>query len=146
MKTCTFFGHKNAPQDLKIAIKEKISELIGEHGVVMFYVGNHGQFDSMVRSILKELKAVYPQIDYSVVLAYLPNKDEIIENSILPEGIELCYPKFAIDYRNRWMVEKSDCVITYVTHSWGGAAKYKKFAQNRGKTVYELNEIKKVNE
>ena len=141
MKTCIFFGHRNAPQDLKIAIKEKISELIGKHGVVMFYVGNHGQFDSMVRSILKELKAVYPQIDYSVVLAYLPNKDEIIENSILPEGIELCHPKFAIDYRNRWMVEKSDCVITYVIRSWGGAAKYKKFAQNRGKTVYELNEL-----
>lgn len=143
MKACTFFGHKNAPLDLKIAIKEKISELIVEHGVVMFYVGNHGQFDSMVRSILKELKAVFPQINYFVVLAYLPNKDEIIENSILPEGIELCHPKFAIDYRNRWMVERSDYVITYVTHSWGGAAKYKKFAQNRGKTVYELNEFKK---
>ena len=67
MKACTFFGHKNAPQDLKIAIKEIISELIGEHGVNRFYVGNHGQFDSMVRSILKELKAVFPQINYFVV-------------------------------------------------------------------------------
>ena len=141
MKTCTFFGHKNAPQDLKFTIIEKISELIGEHGVIRFYVGNHGQFDSMVYSVLKELKAVFPQINYFVVLAYLPNKDEIIENSILPEGIELCHPKFAIDHRNRWMVERSDYVITYVTHSWGGAAKYKKLAQNRGKTVYELNEL-----
>lgn len=138
MKTCTFFGHSDAPHDLRSAIKGKITALIEQHGVELFYVGNHGQFDSMVRSVLKELAATYP-IGYSVVLAYFPNERTAEENTLLPEGIELCHPKGAIDFRNKWMLERSDYVITYVTRSWGGAAKYKKAALKCKKTVIELS-------
>ena len=37
------------------------------------------------------------------------------------------------------MIERSDVVITYVTHSFGGAAKFKKLAKRKKKTVVELS-------
>ncbi len=138
MKTCTFFGHRDAPQDLRDLIKENIIKLIVEHGVELFYVGNHGRFDSMVRSVLKEIKIIYPQIEYAVVLAYFPKEKSSEENTILPEGIELCHPRFAIDYRNQWMMGRSDFVISYVTHSWGGAYKFCETTKRRGKTVINI--------
>lgn len=46
-----------------------------------------------------------------------------------PEGIEAIHPKYAITWRNRWMLEQADHVLTYVTHSWGGAARFADEAQ-----------------
>ena len=72
-------------------------ELIANNGVETFYVGNHGWFDAIVRGVLRELKEEYPQIDYAVVLAYMPckqNKD--ILDTMLPEGIEFIHPCYAI--------------------------------------------------
>ena len=48
-------------------------------------------------------------------------------------------PRFAIDYRNKWMIDHSD-VITYVRRSFGGAAKSKTLAAKKNKTVIELSE------
>lgn len=140
MKACTFFGHRDAPDTLKSSIKEKISELIIERGVERFYIGNHGRFDSIVISVLGELKEIYPQIDYNVVLAYFPKGENLYKNTILPEGIELCHPKSAIDFRNKWMLDRSDFVICYVTCSFGGAAKYMNRAIKQGKHIINLGE------
>ena len=138
MKTCTFFGHRSTPLNLKESIKEKITELIEQHGVELFYVGNHGQFDSMTLSSLKELAKIYPHIKYYIVLAYYPKEKSPEENTLFPEGIELCHPKFAIEFRNKWMLERSDFVISYITHSWGGAYKFCEKAKNKGKIVINI--------
>ena len=39
--------------------------------------------------------------------------------------------------RNRWMLERSDIVVTYV-RSPGGAAKFKALAERKGKHVIEV--------
>ena len=107
----------------------------------MFYVGNNGNFDTMVRRQLEDLSQTYP-ITYNVVLAYLPTtKSEYDDyaNTILPEGIETTPKRFAISYRNKWMIEQADIVVTYVTHSFGGAAQFKEMAKRQGKTVIELS-------
>lgn len=145
MKTCTFFGHSISPQNLREAIKEKITEMIEQHGVELFYVGNHGQFDSMALSSLKELTKIYPHIKYYVVLAYFPKEKPSEENTLLPEGIEFCHPRFAIEFRNKWMIERSDFVISYVTHSWGGAHKFCEKAKNKGKTVINIERMEQSN-
>ena len=62
MKICTFFGHRDAPQNLKPVLKEKITELIEQHDVSVFYVGNHGQFDSMALASLRELTKIYEEV------------------------------------------------------------------------------------
>ena len=146
MYACTFFGHSNSPQNLRVAIKEKITELIEQHSVELFYVGNHGQFDSMALSSLKELADTYPHIKYYVVLAYFPKEKISEENTLLPEGIELCHPRFAIEFRNKWMLERSDFVISYITHSWGGAYKFCEKAKHQGKNIINIGRGEQINE
>ena len=139
MAACTFFGHRDCPDFVKHKLLAAIENLIAEKHVTTFYVGNHGNFDRLVTSLLRDLAVLHPDIKYYVVLAYLPTKaySESYE-SIFPEGIEDVPKRFAIDFRNRWMIEKSDYVITYVNRSFGGAAKAKGYAKKQGKNVIEI--------
>ena len=137
--TCIFFGHKDTPDEVKNKLKETIVNLIEEQDMTNFYVGNHGNFDRMVLSVLKELSKLYPQIRYSVVLAYLTqHTDEDYFNTVYPEGIESVPKRFAIDFRNKWMVQQADIVVAYVRHSIGGAAKFTEMAKKRGIKVINL--------
>ena len=107
----------------------------------MFYVGHQGQFDACVHSILKELKQTYTHINYSVVLAYMPGrKTEYSDDSdtMLPEGIETVSPRYAISWRNHWMLKRADYVLAYITHTWGGAAQYVQKAVRQHKTVVNI--------
>lgn len=134
--TCTFFGHRNTPATVRPILRQVIIDLIEQRGVTHFYVGNQGNFDAMARSLLAELAQIYP-IRYDVVLAYLPKEnDPSLDEShtLLPDGFESVPPRFAIDHRNRWMIDHSDIVVTYVRFP-GGAAKFKDLAERKGKTV-----------
>jgi hypothetical protein len=57
---------------------------------------------------------------------------------MLPEGIESVHPHYAISWRNNWMLKQSNYVVTYITHSWGGAAQYANKARIQGKHVVNL--------
>lgn len=141
MVSCTFFGHKDCPDAVRCNLQEAIIELITNQGVEMFYVGNQGRFDALVRGVLQELKKEYSYINYAVVLAYMPcnqNENEDTSDTILPEGIEFIPPRYAISWRNNWMLQQSDYVVTYITHSWGGAAKFADKARKQGKIVFNL--------
>ena len=139
--TVTFFGHKDTPKNIEPTLRTTLIDLIENHGAAEFFVGNNGNFDTMVRRQLEELSQAY-HITYSVVLAYLPTKKSEYDdytNTILPEGIEVVPKRFAISYRNKWMLRQSDAVVTYVTHTYGGAWQFKTMAQKQGKTVIELS-------
>ena len=102
---CTFFGHSDTPSWVAEKLKETIISLI-DAGVCTFYVGNHGNFDFMVRRILGDLQKEYTHIKYLVVLAYLPVKKGDFDTNdysktIYPDGIENTPLKFAISYRNK---------------------------------------------
>ena len=138
----TFFGHKDTPKNIEPTLRTTLVDLIENQGASVFYVGNNGNFDTMVRRQLENLSQTYP-ITYNIVLAYIPTKKseyDSFTNTLLPEGIETIPKRFAISYRNKWMVEQSDVVVTYVTHSFGGAAQFKAMAERQGKTVIELSE------
>ena len=143
MSACTFFGHRDTPKSIKPRLRETLVDLIEHHAVDTFYVGNQGGFDYMVRTLLRELTGQYPHIRYAVVLAYLPGKREEFDSrdfsdTMLPEGIESVYPRFAIAWRNKWMLKRSDYVLCYVRHSWGGAAQYAEMAKKQGKKIIEI--------
>ncbi len=110
---CCFFGHRDAPEYIIPEIKSNIKTLITECGVTTFYVGNQGRFDSMVVSVLKEMKNKYPQISYYIVLAYFPKENENYneKNTLYPHGIESVPKRFCISWRNNWMIENSQYVI-----------------------------------
>lgn len=138
---CTFFGHKDTLSLEKDKLKQAIIKEIEENKADTFYVGNHGNYDRMVFSVLKELKEIYPKISINVVLAYLPkNNGEDLSYTVFPEGIEVVPKRFAINFRNKWMIERSDTVIAYVKHSLGGAAKFVDLARKKGKTVINIAE------
>ena len=123
MSVCTFFGHRDCPSSIKPKLKQALVYLIETQSVDTFYVGTHGAFDAMVRSSLAELMQDYPHIRCTVVLAYLPTKKLAYPfPSLLPDGIEAAPKRFAISYRNKWMLKQSHFVVTYITHDWGGAA------------------------
>ena len=141
MPACTFFGHRDCPESIKPKLRETLIDLIENHNVNMFYVGYQGQFDAYVHRTLKVLKQAYPHINYAVVLAYLPGKKtnyDDYSDTMLPEGIESVHPHYAISWRNDWMLKHSGYVVTYITHSWGGAAQYANKAKKQLKTVINL--------
>ena len=49
MLTCTFFGHKDTPKEIEPTLRSTLVDLIENKNVLKFYVGNHGNFDYMVK-------------------------------------------------------------------------------------------------
>lgn len=141
MSVCTFFGHRDCPASIRGVLRATLIRLIEQEGVTSFLVGCQGAFDAAAASVLRELWPRYPQITCAVVLAYLPRHAEAFSlPTLLPEGIERVPGRFAISRRNRWLLEHCDVVVCYVTHSWGGAAKFVQLAKKRGKSVCNLAE------
>lgn len=143
MPACTFFGHRDCPSSIRPRLRETLVDLIENHTVDMFYVGRQGAFDAMVRSVLMELILEYPHIRYAVVLERIPGKRNESDprdysDTMLPEGIETIHTRFAIPWRNKWMINHSDYVVTYITHSWGGAAQFGKTAEKRRLRIINL--------
>lgn len=141
MKSCTFFGHRTVTQNIREELASQICYLIEHLGVDTFLVGNNGGFDEIVISVLKSIKKIYPYISCTIVIANLRdlNKKCVYElDTIFPKELENSIPRFAIDKRNRWMIEHSDFAITYVMRD-GGAKKYKDILLKKNKTVIELS-------
>lgn len=119
--------------------------------MTMFYVGNNGHFDALVRQSLREMKPEYLKMEYAVVLAYMPREKKEYDladysDTMLPEGIETVHPRFAISWRNKWMLKQSQYVVTYITHSWGGAAQFAEMAEKQRKHVINLASCEKERE
>ena len=140
MKSCTFFGHSEFYENIEDELKSVVYDLIENKGVVNFYVGTHGKFDMLTKKILAEAKSKYNHLSCYMVLAYL-NKDAASDSKIetlFPEGIEGVPKRYAIVFRNGWMIDRSDFVVTYVKYETGGAAKFKTIAEKKGKTVINI--------
>lgn len=143
--TCTFFGHKDAPDAIYPKLLKVVEELFLERNVDRFLVGTHGSFDSLALKALRELKKKYPLLVYGVVLAYMPDANNYQHfETIFPEGIEVVPKRFAIAHRNEWMVRVSDVVVCYIDHSWGGASQFVEMATKQGKEIINLAEYRKV--
>lgn len=142
MAACTFFGHRDCPDTVLPCLRAAVFDLIEKQGVDCVYVGNQGNFDRLALRILREAKTAYPHIRYAVVLAYMPSENDpelpTADETLFPEGIEVVPKRFAISWRNRWMIDHADYVICYVTHSWGGAAQFVSEAKRKQRKIIEL--------
>lgn len=143
MLACTFFGSRDCTDAVKRPLYHMIEFLIVGCGVERFYVGNQGHFDAYARGILRELKEKHPHIQYAVVLPCLPvhgTEGEDYCDTMFPEELENVPPRFAIDRRNRWLVEHSQFVVCYAPKSWGGAAKFVRLARKKMKVVLDITD------
>lgn len=140
--TCSFFGHRYIDEAIAAPLKNALTNLI-ENDVDTFLVGHQGDFDRLVLRTLRQLKKEFPQIRYRVVLAYLPAAPAACcayteEETVFPEGLETVPPRYAISWRNRWMIRQSDVVVTYITHSQGSAAQFAESAKRMNKQVINI--------
>lgn len=139
----SFFGHKDTPSTVKPFLEQTVQRLIEENEDITFLVGTHGAFDLMAQSVLKQAVERYSRIICYIVLAYVPisgNAERYALPTLVPEGIESVPKRFAITFRNNYMVRECDTVICYITHDWGGAAQFVEKAEKKGKTVINLSE------
>ena len=141
---CCFFGHRTVTQEVEPRLRRTILQLLDEtDDSLTCYVGNQGQFDAMVRRVLRELQAGHSALHYAVVLAYLPTQDRALSSdtyadTLYPDGLETVPKRFCIDRRNRWMLDRTDAIICYVSSGYGGAAKYVQLAEKRRIRVLNL--------
>ena len=139
MAKCTFFGHRDSPSSIRGVLSAEIERLINEKDVNTFYVGTQGNFDRMAYSVLAELRKRYQHIKVYRVLAYMPKPGETdTADTIVPEGIENTHPRYAIVSRNNWMIDHSDYVIAYMTHTFGGAYQAVERAKRKKITVISV--------
>ncbi len=146
MSVCTFFGHRETPEEVKEKLSSAIEDLIVNHGVDTFYMGCEGKFDAYACAAVKELLEKYPHIKYSKVLAYVPSEKRYSEymdysDTIVFDGIEKSHPRYAIASRNEWTMKKSEYAITYIKYPLGGAYKYAENMKQKGKTVINLADV-----
>ena len=141
-QSCTFFGHRDCPDEVKGRLRKAVEAMIAQ-GVTHFYVGKEGRFDAAVRMVLRDIQKKYPHIRYEIVLAYLPQgeQSQTDTNTLFPEKLATVPRRFAISRRNEWMLQQSEFVVTYVTYSWGNAARWEQQARKQGKTVVALASI-----
>lgn len=145
MASCTFFGHRDCPASIRDKLNAVLIDLIEHHGVDTFYFGNHGLFDATVQSVLSQLKTVYPQIQCTIVLAYMPSIHHAFQpaegiTTLLPDDIENAPRRFAIVRRNTWMLKHAAYVVAYVAYSASKAAEFTAMAQKQGRTVINLHD------
>lgn len=59
--------------------------------------------------------------------------------SIYPDGLETVPKQFAIEKRNKWMVQQSQMAIGYCKKKYGGAYTALRYAKNQKKKVIFLS-------
>ncbi|HCJ01681.1 MAG TPA: hypothetical protein DIC18_01275 [Clostridiales bacterium] len=113
---------------------------------ITFFIGGYGDFDHIALNACLEYKAQYNS--QTIICFITPyNSEDYFENRkyFLGKIDQIVYPelenvpkRYAIVYRNRWMIRNSDIVVCYIDHTWGGAYKTYKYALNKKKTVINV--------
>ena len=123
-----------------------MTEIIGDDHAEL-YLGGYGSFDAFARRCGKKYQETHPNTKLVFITPYitidyqknhLEYEKNLYDDIIYPE-LEKVPLKFAISYRNRWTVEKADCVIAYITHDFGGAYQTYKHAKKKQKQIFNIS-------
>ena len=138
---CIFFGHRDASSKVKEPLRCAIDALIRE-GVKEFYVGNNGNFDYYVQSVLTELCNERDDISFSVILSRIDEPAICADQSytVYPEELENVPPKFAISKRNNLMISKGEIAITYVRNNFSNSYKLREKARKKELRIINLTD------
>ena len=143
MATCMFIGNHESSDEIYPTLLAVTEELIVSEKVSTFYVGNNGAFDRLAQKALLSLKKKYPGINCFTVLAYIPGEKTPFDRpplleTIYPDGLEKVPMRYAINHRNRWMLERSSFVVAYPS-PFGNSSKLAAKARLSGKTVIDIS-------
>lgn len=144
MKSCFLFGHRYCSEDILPEIEQAVERLYTTKGVVDFYVGSRGVFDSLATTAVKRVKKKYPDMKLYLVLAYHPAERPVeltvgFDGSYYPPLENVPRP-YAIVRANRYMVDTADVVICYVKHP-GNARELLAYARRRKKEALPVENL-----
>ena len=141
----TFCGHSDFFESDKYK-KLLIDILEREIGACYaeMYLGGYGGFDSFAYACCKEFKSQRPNVSLVFITPYLNVDPILVQNydSVIYPALEDKPKRYAISYRNKFMVEKADLIIAYINHDWGGAYKTYEYAMRKNKRIINLCDIK----
>ena len=148
----TFCGHSEFKRtsEYEEKILSFLESTVGGEPADM-YLGGYGEFDEFACDCCSKYKATHPNVRLILVTPYIGTKCGAKHllwsvgryDSILYLGLEDKPLKFAIIYRNRYMVEKADCIVAFINHKWGGAYTMYRYAKSKGKKIYNLANLDK---
>ena len=148
----TFCGHADfkASEEYERKILNFLCKNVG-NSPAQIYLGEYGNFDKFAYRCCKRYKETHPNILLIFVTPYITveyQKNHIeplrkIYDEIIYPEIENRPLRFAIIYRNKWMIDKADYVICGIAHNWGGAYKTYQYAIRKKKFIFNVfdNEI-----
>ncbi len=139
-KVCCGFGHRKLYFDIYDELNMIIDELVSKHGVRIFMTGDMGSFDKSFSAAVRRAKRKYKDVELILVLPSFSNKintdkeyyEEMFDKIIIPEELIGVHYKRAITERNKWLIDKSDYVVTCVYRQEGGAYTAMKHAEKNG--------------
>ena len=141
----TFVGHADfrRPEELERKLLFLLEEAVGDRPCEM-YLGDHGNFDRFAYACCKKYKDTHANVSLIFITPYqtpeyLKDRTSKYDAIVYPE-IEGKPLRFAITYRNQWMIQRADLVICYVERDWGGAYKGYRYAQKRGAWILNLSD------
>ena len=138
VKSCFFLGHHDASNSIYPALLSIVEQHITEYGVTEFFVGHYGNFDQLAARAVKESKTHHPDISLSLLLPYHPSERRIslpegFDDTYYPDGMENVPRRFTIFRANRYMIDHSDYLISYVWHPASNARELVRYAERREK-------------
>ena len=143
----SFCGHSNFRESEEY--EEKILQFLDEHvgnEKADLYLGGYGKFDEFAYRCCAKYKIKHPDVLLVFITPYFTDEYQKNHLNDLKKKYDyIIYPeienkplKFAITYRNKWMIEKSDFVICAVNREWGGAYNSYRHAKRKKKQIFNL--------
>ncbi len=145
----SFFGHADfrRSKEHENTILSLLAEKVGDAPCDMF-LGGYGGFDIFAYDCCKKYQESHPHVSLVLITPYLGTayqhshlkNHQLRYDTIVYPALEDRPKRFAISYRNKYMVEKADLVIAYIDHDWGGAYRAYQYARRKGKLCFNITE------
>ena len=147
--TISFFGHREIcdTAELEKKLLFALTEILDDRPCELLF-GGYGMFDNLAYKCCRKLLDSGKTYDLQFIFVTPYVTESYLKNQIVSKTLifdEIVYPpiekvpyKFAISARNRWIVEQSDTVISYVNKKYGGAYSACLHAKKLDKTLISL--------
>lgn len=147
----TFCGHSDfiGTKEYEEKLLSVLEKAVGNKPAQM-YLGGYGGFDEFAFNCCKKYKENHPEVSLIFVTPYLTleyQKNNLeykkaLYYYILYPPIENIPMRFAIIYRNRYMVDSADFIIAYINHTFGGAYRTFKYAVQKNKLISNIGSLR----
>lgn len=145
-KSCSGFGPGMTSYEMLPKITQALEQAI-ELGCSTFYLGNYGNFDSLMAQATKKLQEKYPHIERVLVVPYITkelerNKEYYYSSYdalVLPTELLSVPPKFGILKKNEWVIDNSDVIIINSKGAFGGSQRAVEYAQRKKKLIIDVS-------